>query len=351
MISVVRVLCDRQLPASAAFLFAAWRDRVESLSLDAVLPLSPDPASFEIWRKASAQPAKEIEQQLLVTPATTYATAGADWLLLRVPPDKQLPLLDLFLTRQSRPKYLPPWSEALSLALQKDKRGALLRAVLHNPWPTEDRIAALAEVIRDNAVLMKTVIDALPQILTSKEPPPGAMALVRQLFANLVRTTDTARQFASASLARLGTGILLHHTIGPCATEALVFIQQTARQLRGATRGSELQLRTWVLESLQEEKTPTDGRLHVTLDGARRFAVAFEKAAQDFPTADILAMTARNLGLTPIGTLGNHVSYDPLQHEDVDGGMIPGDPALIDSQGWMHGENVILRARVRKTKG
>ncbi len=350
-VEVVRTLCDRQFVSSAAFLFAAWHDIMATQPLNAILPLVPDAASFEVWRKVSAKSAKEIEQQLFAAPATTYSTAAADWLLLQAPHEKQLPLLDLFLTRQMRPKYLPTWSEALAFALQKDKRGALLPIVLCHPWQGEDRIAALAEVIRNNPALMKVTIDVLPQLLTVKEPPSSVMVLVRQLFVNVVTTTDTARQFATASLARLGTGILLHHDIGNCANKALNFIQQISHQLRGATRDTEIRSRTWVLESLQEETTPTEGQLHITLDGARRFAVAFEKATQGFPVTDILSMTARNLGLTPIGVTGETVNYDPLQHEDIDGGMIPRDSALIESQGWSHGQNVILRARVRKTKG
>jgi hypothetical protein len=348
--ATVRALYDRQFVLSAAVLFIIWQDVLSVLPLESILPVTPNEASFEVWRKTSASPAKEIEQRLLASPAATYVTAGADWLLLRVPPEKQLALLELFLTRQPRPNNLPVWSEALAIALQKDKRGALFRAILRNSWPAEDRISALVEVIRGNPVLMKAVIDALPQILTAKEPPSSAMVMVRQLFVDLTVTTYTARQFATASLARLGTGILLHHDIGPCAREALVFIQQTARQLRGATRDADTQSRTWVLENLREEMSPADGRLHITLDGARRFAIAFEKAAQDFPAAEILAMTARNLGLTPIGAMGQTVSYDPLQHEDVDSGMIPGESVFIESQGWSHGENVILRARVRKAK-
>jgi hypothetical protein len=287
----------------------------------------------------------------LATPATIYNTAGADWLLPRLSPERQLPLLDLFLTRQPRPKFLPNWAEALTEALQKDKRGAMLRVVLQNQWPDNDRVTVLAEVVRGNSVSMKATIDALPQMLTAKEPPTAAMPFIRHLFANLVATASSERQFLTASLARLGTGILLHRDIGPSASEALSFVGEAACQLRGVTRDPDLQSQTWVLEDLTDHPAPTDGRIHVTLDGARRLAVGFEKAAQGFPAGDILAMTARNLGLTPIGLAGKSVAYDPLQHEDMDCGMIPGDPALVESQGWMHGLNVVLRARVRKPKG
>jgi len=275
-------------------------------------------------------------------------TAGADWLLLHAPPESQLPLLDLFLTRQSRPKYLPTWSGSLALALQKDKRGGLLHFILRHSWSTEDRIASLAEVIRLNPGLMKVTIDALPEILTAKETPPAAMMFVRRLFVNLTATTDLDRQFATVSLARLGTGILLHYPLGPFALEALEFIQQSARQLRGVTRDAELQSRTWILESLQAEKNTADGGLQITFDGARRFAVAFDKARQGLSTADLLSTTAKNLGLTIINAKGEQVPYNPLEHEDSQGGIRPGEVVMVMEPGLKYQNTVVLRALVSK---
>lgn len=347
-VTVIRALCDREFVSSAAFLFAGWRDQVVSMPLDAVLPLAPDAASFEIWRKASAQPAKEIEQRLLAAPSPTYLTAGADWLLLHAPPESQLPLLDLYLMRQSRPKHLPTWSEAIALALQKDKRGELLHFILRHSWPREDRITTLAEVIRLDTGLMQVSIDALPEILVAKDTPTAAMTFVRRLFANLTATTDLDRQFATVSLARLGTGILLHHPLGPCALEALEFIQQSARQLRGLTRDAELQSRTWILESLHAEKATAEGGLQITFDGARRFAVAFDKARQGLSAADLLSTTAKNLGLIIINAKAEQVPYNPLEHEDSQGGIRPGEVVMVLEPGLKFQNTVVLRALVGK---
>jgi hypothetical protein len=345
-IIAVRTLCNRQFVLSAAFLFAQWRDLLSTQSLETILPLAPNAASFEIWRKASAVPTKELEQQLLTSFTATYATAAADWLLLRIPPEKQLSLLELFLTRQPRPQYLPAWSESLTLALKRDKRGVLLHIVLRTHALAEDCVAALAEVIHADPSLMKVAIDALPEILTAKEPPVSVMALVRQLFGNLVTTTDADRQIGTALLARFGTGILLHREIGPCATEALEFVRLTASQLRGATRADDLRLRTWVFENLAEAMS-ADGGVHVTLEGARRLATAFEKVERGFAAKDILTVTALNLGLVSMETPGQVVAYDPLRHEDTIGGMLPKATALVLESGWLYGTEVVMRARVK----
>jgi CelD/BcsL family acetyltransferase involved in cellulose biosynthesis len=195
---------------------------------------------------------------------------------------------------------------------------------------------------------MQVTVDTLPKILAAKEAPAAALPFIRQLFANLIATTDGERQFATASLARLATGILLANATSPCAKEALAFIKETIRQLRGATRGSELQSQTWIFESLQEERSPAEGSLQITFDGARRFAVAFDKARQGLSAADLLSTTAKNLGLTIINAKGEQVPYNPLEQEDSQGGIRPGELVTVLEPGLKYQNTVVLRALVGK---
>lgn len=53
------------------------------------------------------------------------------------------------------------------------------------------------------------------------------------------------------------------------------------------------------------------------------------------------------LGYTKQESKNNLVSYDPLIHEDIVSGMLPGDKAIIDSSGWDYKGNNIVRAKVR----
>jgi len=82
-------------------------------------------------------------------------------------------------------------------------------------------------------------------------------------------------------LARLGCGILLQDRRGPQAEAVLGLIAQAARRLRNLTKDEADQARTWVLENLRAGAEPSDGKAHVTIEGARHLALAFEKAAKD----------------------------------------------------------------------
>jgi hypothetical protein len=138
---------------------------------------------------------------------------------------------------------------------------------------------------------------------------------------------------------------------GPQVDAALDVVRKAARQLRNLTKDETLQARTWTLENLRREDEPSDGRIHVTPEGARHLALAFEKAAQGFAVKDILTVTARNLGLSPIGKKAEAVSYNPLRHEDVDGGLVPGDAAVIEEGGWAVGQEALIRAKVKRAQG
>jgi hypothetical protein len=332
----------------AGFLFRQWRDVMAAQKLEDVLPVVPNAASFEVWRKATRQPAKEIAGRLLADPVSTYATAGADWVLLHVKTEQALPLLGLFLGRKERPKTLPPALDALVPVLKKDKRGVLLERILRHPWPEKGNLVTLGEVVRLNRTLLKNTVASLPAILCKKDAPEQGAFLVEDLFALMPSTQGAEREFMTAVLARLGCGILVQDRRGPQADAILRLVAQAARRLRNITKGETIQARTWVLENLSAEAEPTDGKVHVTVQGARHLALAFEKAAQGFATKDILTATARNLGLTPVGNKGETASYNPLQHEDMEGGMLPGDGALIEEPGWALGSDVVMRAKVKR---
>ena len=348
---VLREFQERAFVEAAALLFFTWREALAGAGLERVLPAVPDATCLEAWLKATKLPVSEVEKQLLADPRATYATAGADWVLGRAKPEHQFPLLELFLSRMARPTYLRLWDEALVAVLKKDKRGVLLEAALRHPWPTEDHGKSLVVAVRSNRSLVRTTVDLLPGILAQKDAPVGAATFVAELFRPVVATEGAEREFMTGALARLGTGILLAERRGQQSEGVLAIVHDTARQLRNLTRDEALQSRTWLLENLGRRDETSDGRLYVTLEGARHLALAFEKAAQGFGAADILTVTARNLGLAPIGKKGDVVAYNPLQHQDMEGGLVPGDAAVVEEGGWAFNKDAVIRSKVMRTKG
>ena len=345
---IIAALRERGFVESAAMLFLQWRDVMGTQTLADVLPIAPDATSLEGWRKIVRVPTNEFEGRLLADPAAAYATAAADWLLLHAKPEQTLTVLEMFLARKERPKTLPPWAEALLPALKKDKRGILLERILRHPWPAKEYLMTLGEVIRLNRTLLKNTVEHLPAILCKKDAPPAGALLLEEMFAPLHNTQGVEREYMTALLARLGCGILMQDRRGPQADEVLELIAQTMRRLRNLTKDEAIQARTWVLENLGAGAEPAGGKIHVTIEGARQLALAFEMLAQGLPAKDVLTASTRNLGLTPFEKKGEVVIYNPLHHEDIEGGMLPEDNALVEEPGWSLEQDVVVRAKVKK---
>jgi len=334
----VCALRDKGFSETAAFAFSVWHDATEKLSLQQALNAAPTLACFTAWAKARRISAEEIEQSSLANPDELYTTVGADWLLARAKPRDVLPLLEFCLARRPRPKYLPQWDEALTVALKKDKRGNLLAFVLQHSWPNEDPLRALSEAVRSNRTAFKMTVDHLPAILARKESNSSCVVFVESLFDALVMTDGVEREFETAAMARLGTGILVADRRGQQSEAVLRLIQQLAHRLRNLTRDEAQESRTWVFENLSRDDATPDGKLRVTLEGARHLALAFQKAEQGFAPKDILTVTALNLGLSPISKKGETVVFNPLRHQDIEGGLLPGESAVVEEGGWRFGK-------------
>jgi hypothetical protein len=346
---VIREVRDAGLAESATWLFTWWRSLLVEMPVDGLLKLAPSAAALEAWRKSARAGVADLEDELLARPALAYSTVGADWLLSKGEPKRLGPLLDLFLARSARPKHLASWADSLAAVLGRDKQARLLSGILAGPGLADAHLSALAEVVRLNRGVLTTVIETLPMVLGRKDAAAGALAFVRQIFEGLVASDGREREFLTALLARLGTGILLGERRGPESSGVLEFIEGTARQLRNLTSGDSERTRTWVFESLRPVQGAPSRDVHVSIEGARHIAVAFEKVAQGFSAKEILPVTAQNLGLSPVGKSGETLRYDPLRHEDVEGGMLPGDSARVEESGWACRGEVVMRAKVRKT--
>lgn len=347
-VGALRLLRDRGFTEVEAFLFEVWKEVLAGLPFEQVIALAGNAAGLETWRKATSFPTREFANRLLADPERTYATAGGDWLFLRGKPTSVVPLLELLLARRPRPKYLPGWAEAIEGALKKDNKGVRLDAMLRVSSENAGNMATLTEVVRLNPTLLKSVLENLPGLLSRKDAPTAGAAFLEQIFSSVSETDGDDRELLTATLARLGTGIVLSGRRNAASDAVLIVIANVARLLRNRTLDEAVAARTWVLENLLRRGEEASGRLQITLDGARDLALAFEKLAQGFNATEVLKVTAQNLGLKPIGSKGGSVTYDPLQHQDLDGGMLPGDPGVVEAGGWAHGRDVVLRAKIRK---
>ena len=346
-LSLLQALNARALPATAEILFSTALDALKDLDAESLLQPAPTPKCVELWLKASGTPKKVLQERLLANPEWAYATAGCDWFFRKGDTRNAAPLLLHLLSQERRPEHLPSWEEVLTLALQRDKKGILMETVLLQHPNHQQAIPSLVTVALKDRFLLKATMDVLPTLFSRKTFSGQPVEFLRRLLDQAVATQADSRRSGSANIARLATGILLEGRLSGPAQEALEAIQTATRRLRRMTFDATLKADTWLIECLGDvSQDEPDGQVHITRKGARHLAIAFEKASQGFGAYEILAVTARNLGMAPTGKMGDKVAYNPLNHADLKGGIIPGETVVVVEPGWLLKDEMVIRAKV-----
>jgi hypothetical protein len=85
----------------------------------------------------------------------------------------------------------------------------------------------------------------------------------------------------------------------------------------------------------------------VSVRGALQIALGMRATQNGASPIDAFWSTAFNLGVREFPTKAEiHVSFNPLKHEDMKGGLLRGDKSKILQVGWTFGKLVLLRAQV-----
>ncbi len=330
---------------SAHVVAVARASALGRLDLEKVAPVLPDAESVEAWRKSTGTAVPALELRLLQDPKAVYASAGADWLLAHSKPAALTPLLRVFFTRASRPAPLKAWEVALAVFLQKDPKAERLAAALAAAGNEAVELDALATAVRSSTETTIAVTKSLAVLAASRGAVFPGGAFVRSVFVDLQTTKGKSRRQACAMLALLTGSLLRADPLSATGQEMLVEAGALGEELKNGTRSPELQKDTWVVQSLLARET--DPSACLTIDGARRWAIVYERVVQEKQPTAALEVLGYNLGLREIGERGKIVTYVPREHEDTEGGLLPGASVEIVVPGWSFESHPIIRARVR----
>ncbi len=346
---LINGLHKRMFTLSAEAFFLGTVDVLRAVELNTILLMAPTANAIDAWLKASKTKKCELELRLLQNPAASLATAGFDWCFVKGNIQKLQVLLDLLLSSPTRPSHLSICEELLAIIIEEDYKGKILELALSRYNATDDRLGFLIRVITGRQDLLIAVVDRLPALLCRKSVSAKSPEFVSMLFRFVLATRGEDRRFASASLARLATGVLLE-----CpemeSKAILMSIEELEAQLRLHTRDEAVLPSTWLFECMgMIHLKQTVGEAAVSRHSLRQVAIAFENAQRGFTAEDVVTMLAKNLGLVPFEHAGTRVKYDPLRHEDIKGGLIPGDSVKVLKSGWTFHDGVAIRAKVQGT--
>jgi hypothetical protein len=336
------------LPETAAVLLAAFFESGGEMDNESALRVCSNADALELWRKKSATPAKDFEHDLLVELPDVFATAGVEWLLEHGDVKKLAPLFHRLLRCEARPNFLPNWQRTLSDALINDSKGARLEALLR-AVDSADLAKPLAIVVTQKDVI-NHALDQIARLAAGRETIHGIPILIDEIVRLTFDADGAEREWLSAALTRLVGGVAIQNENSSQADAVLAQIERANRKLKTAMSSSGSTGKVWLAIRIPDNQDTPSGKPQLTIEGALNIAVAFRKAAEGFGTIDILTFTAKNLGMTPFGTMGESVVFNPFQHEDIAGGLLRGDKASIIESGWKLGNGIAMRAKVKGVK-
>lgn len=333
---------------TAAVLLAAFFEAGGEMDKESALRVSSNADALELWRKKCDTPAKQLEHDLLVELPAIYATAGVEWLLEHGDAKKLGPLFHRLLRCDARPNYFRNWHATLTDVLLKDAKGTRLEAILR-VVDSADYAKSLANVVTQKDVIGQA-LDQLAGLVARRDTINGIPILIDEIIRLTFEADGSEREWFSAALTRLVGGVALQNENSSQADAVLSQIERANRKLKTAMSSSDSTGKVWSATRIPDNQDTPSGKPQLSIEGAINIATAFRKAAEGFGTIEILTFTAKNLGMTPFGTVGESIVFNPFQHEDIAGGLLRGDKAMIAESGWKLGNDIAMRAKVKGVK-
>lgn len=344
VVSVQKLITIEYLESAIAF-FMACVTSIANVELESLTEAMPNDTCINRWIKCSKAQKRTVLKSISSSYDKYYKTAWCDWYIKKAPVKDIMSFAILTLKNLERPQYLPEASKLLVAVLSRDRKfvltdslkifamrdpshiKALLLASSHVARVGEAYARGFGHALASEANGYRNLIHALDELLRSQDATQSEFAAK---FATHVATTwclvaDNKRPgSAEVGEALLGFGIdawLLGKGEGKLD---LWFACTTGK----------------ISEMILKE------RGKISTQGALQIALGLRSAETDVSARDALWSSAFNLGIREIGQVGEIESFEPRQHEDIKGGLLPGDKAQIIHCGWGFGESVLLRAQV-----
>lgn len=305
-----------------------------------LLPTSRD---VSWWIKEAGLKKAQVLQTVLAAPDVYFQSALADWAFENAPLPRLTGWLEMALSGIARKEHLRSNVDLVAAVVRRDKKAVSAKII--TPLACVSRAAsqtylaaiyavgdawgpwavAVSPYLAPDSPLLWGVLE---DVASSHERRSRFMSVflahaisARELTALARRGSDAAHMSSSASSSVFG--------------EALKCITRRGMGDR------------WIagpMLAIAEALARDSGK--VSVHGAMLVAQGMRAISGGTPAAEAFQAVAMNLGLEKLGQAGESVVFDQAIHEDVSGGLLPGESAVISAVGWLFDGGIIMRAKV-----
>jgi len=305
-------------------------------------------ATVSRWIKERAHGDSAVGKRLtadLVKHATQYPgealkTALASWVCRTIDAKQIRKLVPLVAADLEN----PPEQRLIEQALLRDKNGDFATAWLRD---NRERLESTASRIHSNPKLLRHVILLAPKWIRHPHAdvlPPLYVALMQDLPGSQRKQ----RAEASGRLLSLAGALVPVAEKSKSAGVLLHQLQQLGlKAWKDAAKTNERH-RTWAFIQSGNRTLTGDKDSELRPDQAKHLGIALMRARKGKDPLVELESAAINLGGVRFGEVGETTSYDATIHNDLDGGLLPGDPVVVVRPGLRYGGANLVKVDVRE---
>ncbi len=282
--------------------------------------------------------AKELIDLCLEEPEKALGSALARWTCRNI----DLKSLRRLIPVVAADGQQQPGKDLLGIVLLRDKGGDFITRWLKEYGRTE----ATAERIKASPRLIRHVLNSSEKWF--QHPNADLLTpIYMELIGDLPSSTGKPRAELSGRLLSLAGSLVPIAERHPAATNLLQQLQTLGLNTWMASSESKDRHRTWAFIQAGNQALSSDEEDTLSPKQAKHLGVAVLRARKGKDPLAELESAYVNLGGERYGCEGETVTYDATIHNDMDGGLLPGDPVTIIRSGIRCGDSGIVKADVR----
>ena len=239
-------------------------------------------------------------------------------------------------------RFPPRAAEMFSILVARDRTGDFVFDWLLSDSENSNRLARLAQI---DTRLLEGIQKSTPTWMNHGQANL-LIDLCTGIHSDFEAKAGPKRAAASAQLLAFAASLIPLAEENRVAAEILQRLQAISLGVWKESAESPDRRHTWAFIQAGNIQLGAASEVPVSPESASILGLALRKARKGKNAITELESALVNIGLERFGGIGSKASYDPLLHDDTDGGLIPGDAVQLSASGFRYQGKIIVKAPV-----
>ena len=348
-VEVAKKLLDMGLPLSAEAFLIATSFQLSTVPLELILEATPSAKFLDFYIEDCKLSKKDFSATLSGKIASITNPAVLEWLIGNAAPDMIVPMSLPLIRKSALNTDEGRIPLLLAKLLKKHKKSNILGGLFEQ---AESEPGALSELFKAGIYAGEENVPELILLICNKlaradkTDAHGAIINALRFLFNNISDQDFPKRLMFCQVV-YSEWIMLEENDANRAKLRSDFDKLFAYLLANP-KAAGLSERWPILKLHRTDESDTVQ--DITYNGALNIAQAFRAADSGRDTVNSFLAAARNLAIFPFDGNGKPVPFNPVYHDDIEGGIDVGEDVIIVLRGWKVRDSVLVQAKVTRPK-